>query len=117
MDPLKKYSAISFLPLVILCISLSLILGSQLAKEIQNIFVEDTASQAKSILEPNLLLTDFRQPLTSDRFEQIDALVHQTILTHEHNLRVNIWNPEGVIIYSNKSELVNQSFPMTEEFK
>ena len=117
MDPLKRYSVISFVLLVILCIALSFILGSQVAKEIQNIFVEETASQAKSILEPNLLSTDFTQPLTSTRFEQIDTLLHQTILTHEHNLRVNIWNLDGLIIYSNESELVNQSFPITQEFK
>jgi len=117
MSPLKRFSLISFVILVILCISLSLIVGNQLEKAIQFLFAEDTADQAKTILEPNLFLTDFTKPLTAQRFAQIDDLIHGTILTHEHNLRVNIWSPQGIIVYSNESHLVNQSFPFTEELE
>lgn len=58
-----------------------------------------------------LLEEDFAQPATGKSLERFENFANN--LQVPGLFRVKIWNPEGVIVYSDKKELIGKEFPPT----
>src|SRR5207302_5770306 len=77
---------------------------------------ENAAEQVTAVLGPYLTASDMSGQLSTARFAQTDALVRQNIL-HQHIVRVKIWSPSGMLIYSDQSDLVGLHFPPSDELE
>jgi len=67
--------------------------------------VEHTAYLADSILPHQLRPFDFRLPATGDRLVALDHIAKQELLS-PGILRVKLYNPNGLVVYSSDHELI-----------
>lgn len=118
---LTKFSIIAFLITAAIAIALAWGIQWRMEQSALRQEAENAAVQVSALLNPNLKASDFTDPLSPDRFAQIDALIRENILhghiSQEHIVRIKIWNREGVLIYSDEKDLVGLRFPENEEFK
>jgi PAS domain S-box-containing protein len=118
---LTKFSIIAFLITAAIAIALAWGIQWRMEQSALREEAENAAVQVSALLNPNLKASDFTDPLSSDRFAQIDALIRENILQersiHGHIVRIKIWNREGVLIYSDEKDLLGLRFPENEEFK
>jgi signal transduction histidine kinase len=61
---------------------------------------------ADAVLAPFLRPTDLESPLTGARFEEIDLFVRDHVLSDGQVVRIKVWRPDGMIVYSDDRELV-----------
>lgn len=112
---LTRFSLLSFL--IIAVIALFIAWGLQRYLE-QNIMRQEAASaadQVAGLLNHNLLSADMTGlKLEPARYEEIDNLVRQH-LSHDHVVRINVWNASGQVIYSDAGETIGRIYPVTEE--
>jgi signal transduction histidine kinase len=97
-----------------------LFLGWILQRQIEQIALrqeaESAADQVSLVLRTRLLPSDFTPPLDPERLGELDRLF-QELLFQRHIVRVKLWNPEGVLVYSDEKELIGHQFPMTHELQ
>jgi len=80
--------------------------------------VDSAADQVETVLASQLLPSDFVEPLSPERYRQVDELIRRDIV-HEHVVRVKLWNREGKLIYSDADdpEMIGQTPPMSHELE
>jgi putative nucleotidyltransferase with HDIG domain len=113
---LAQFSIVSFVLIAGIGAALAWVVQDQLE---QNALRQEAASAADQValtLAPALRAEDLRGPLAPARFAQIDALVRETLL-HDHIVRVKIWNPDGMLLYSDETALLNQRFALDTELQ
>lgn len=66
---------------------------------------------ADAVLGPALRADDLDQPLSGSRLEALDAIVRERILNDGRDIRVKIWDPEGIVLYSDYRPIIGRSFP------
>ncbi|MFA5802115.1 MAG: HD domain-containing phosphohydrolase [Thermoleophilia bacterium] len=115
---LAKYSILSLI--ITAGVSLFVAWGLQRNQEARIIDIEadSAADQVETVLASNLLASDFTEPLSAERYQQIDDLIRRDIV-HEHVVRVKLWNPDGKLIYSDAGggEMVGETPEMSHELK
>ena len=118
---LTKFSIIAFLITAAIAIALAWGIQWRMEQSALRQEAENTAVQVSTLLNPNLKASDFTDPLSPDRFTQIDALIRENILQEHsiygHIVRIKIWNRDGQVIYSDEKSLVGRRFPENEELK
>jgi HD-GYP domain-containing protein (c-di-GMP phosphodiesterase class II) len=114
MSLLSRFTVVSFcvtfLIVAVLAWGLEYNLESDLLREV----AENTAGQASNILDKNLTAADLSDSLSGDRYEQVDALIHSTLLS-SNIVRIKIWNRNGLLVYSDESSIVGKTFPPSDE--
>src|SRR4030067_3803588 len=113
---LAKFSLISFFILAAIAIALALGIQRHLEKMALQQEAENAAEQVATLLNPNLRLANMEGSLDPVRYEQVDALIRQNILS-KHIVRIKIWNRDGIVVYSDKKDLVGHRFPVEEELR
>lgn len=76
------------------------------------------ASQLTDLLATTVIMPALEDSLLDgDQGSQqrFDALVRQRILSDPTFLRVKIWSPEGVVLYSDEPDLIGQQFTLGED--
>lgn len=76
------------------------------------------ASQLTDLLATTVIMPALEDSLLDgDRAAQqrFDAVVRQRVLADNAFLRVKIWSPEGVVLYSDEPELIGQQFSLGED--
>ncbi len=113
---LAKFSLVSFILIGALAIGLGWGLQYQLEQAGLRSAAETAADQVLSIIRPRLTSADLRGPLTGERFTEVDTLV-RTVILGENIVRVKMWSPTGVLLYSDENDLVGQQFPVSHEIE
>lgn len=94
------------------------ILGWALARELERSALDREArSQADAVtrvLDPFLQTSDFAEALSGQRLADLDRIVRERIL-QAHAVRVKLWGPSGLIVYSTDPELMGQEFAVEHE--
>jgi putative nucleotidyltransferase with HDIG domain len=113
---LAKFSLAAFI--ITAAIAVLLAWGTQRRLEHNALLqaAENAGDQVSTVLNPNLTTADLVAPLSSARFEEIDALIRQNIL-RKNIVRVKIWNRRGLLLYSDQKNLVGRTFPLSEELQ
>src|SRR5262249_5610776 len=50
------------------------------------------------------------------RLDEIDALIHNTLLT-ANIVRIKIWSPDGLLVYSDDKTIIGKTFPIDLELQ
>ena len=111
---LARFTLVSFLVTALIATVLTWRLESSLEQDALSAVAENTAEQAKNILNDNLTATDLKASLQGERYDEIDALIHNTLLS-SNIVRIKIWNRNGLLIYSDDSSIMGKTFPITQE--
>ena len=111
---LARFTLVSFLVTALIATVLTWRLESSLEQDALSAVAENTAEQAKNILNDNLTVTDLKVSLQGERYDEIDALIHNTLLS-SNIVRIKIWNRNGLLIYSDDSSIMGKTFPITQE--
>jgi signal transduction histidine kinase len=69
---------------------------------------------AAGVVAPMLVPGDLRTPIRGERYRELDAALHGFAMDHAGVLRVKIWSPEGVVVFSNDPDQVGLA-PEPEE--
>ena len=99
---------------VIIAVALALGLEYQLEQNALQQEAADAADQVILIVGPNLTPADLTGPLDPARYAQIDSRIREDVL-QAHVVRIKIWNPAGLLIYSDDKSLAGQTYPLTDE--
>ena len=113
---LAKFSLISFFLMAVIASVLAWGVQRHLEKKTLQQEAENAGDHVAAILNQNLRLADLSAPLDPNRYDQIDKLIRQNILG-QRIVRVKIWNLDGVVVYSDKKDLVGRRFPVEGELR
>src|SRR5436190_21563926 len=109
---LTSFSLLGGILTVVIAVVFALALQRQLEQNALRQEAESAADQVSLILSPNLSAAELAGPLSAARYAEIDALIRRDVL-HEHIVRVKIWNPTGLLLYSDDQALIGQNFPIS----
>ena len=73
------------------------------------------ASQLTDLLARTVIMPALEDPLLDGdpgAIQRLDAVVRQRVVTGEMFVRVKIWSPQGVVLYSDEPALIGQQFTL-----
>ncbi|HSB73069.1 MAG TPA: sensor histidine kinase [Candidatus Methylomirabilis sp.] len=107
---LRQFATLSLLIIGLITIGLSLVVSHYLRKDLLEREWRFTADFIRTEALYHLRPEDFVAPLTSHAQERFQTLYQQTVLMPEI-LRVKIYDPAMMVVWSNESRLIGQRFP------
>src|SRR6185503_11970417 len=113
---LSRFTLISFCVASLIVAAVAWGLERNLKAEILQEVAEDTAEQASNILDENLTAADLKDSLPPERYNEVDALIQNTLL-NSNIVRIKIWNRNGFLIYADDQSLAGQSFALSPELE
>jgi HD-GYP domain-containing protein (c-di-GMP phosphodiesterase class II) len=116
MSLLARFSLISFLVTLLIALGLAWRLESGLERDALSAVAQNTADQATHILNKNLTAADLEAPLQGKRYDEIDALIHNTLINADI-VRIKIWNRDGLLVYSDDKNIIGEVFPIDVELQ
>jgi len=116
MSLLARFTLISFLVTLLIAAGLAWRLESNLERDALSAVAQNTADQATNILNKNLTAADLKTAFHGERYDEIDALIHNTLLSADV-VRFKIWNLDGLLVYSDDKNIMGQTFPIDEELR
>ena len=111
---LASFSILGGILTVVIAVVLALGLQNQLERNALQQEAATAADQALLDVGPNISATDLSAPLNPARFAEIDMLIHRDVMD-AHVVRVKIWNPAGLLTYSDDPSEAGKSYPLTDE--
>ena len=111
MSLLARFTLASFLITLAIAMGLAWRLESALERDALSAVAQNTADQATHILNKNLTAADLAAPLRGKRYDEIDALIHNTLLSADI-VRIKIWNRDGLLVYADDKNIVGKAFPI-----
>ena len=113
MSLLARFTLISFCITLLIASGLAWMLEVALEQDALSAVAENTAHQATNILNRNLTPADLAGALRGPRYDEIDALIHTTLLSSDI-VRIKIWNRDGLLVYADDPALMGQTFSLDE---
>src|ERR1051325_871784 len=111
MSLLARFTLVSFFVTLGIAIALAWRLELTLEHDALSAVAENTAHQATNILSKNLSIADLKGALPAKRYGEIDALIHNTLLSPDI-VRIKIWNRAGLLVYSDEKNIMGRIFPI-----
>jgi HD-GYP domain-containing protein (c-di-GMP phosphodiesterase class II) len=111
MSLLARFTLISLLVTLLIASGLAWRLESVLKRDALSAVAQNTADQATDILNKNLTAADLKTAFQGERYDEIDALLHNTLL-NANVVRIKIWNLDGVLVYSDDKNIIGKTFPI-----
>lgn len=106
---LARFSFIGVTITLVMAAALGYVMQAQLTRDA----VTDTASLAATQVvagaSPHLTPEDLAGPVSGTRIAELDRLIMGDTPNSGSITRVKIWNPQGVVVYSNEKQLIGQS--------
>ncbi|HEY3263736.1 MAG TPA: hypothetical protein VGK12_01120 [Actinomycetota bacterium] len=72
--------------------------------------VAETGRLAGSVIEPALTREDVQSPITGARYDELRTLIQDRVLRPSIT-SLEIWNPDGTIVFADRSSLVGERVP------
>src|SRR5690349_6576462 len=116
MSLLARFTLVSFLVTLLIAAGLAWRLELVLERDALSAVVQNTADQAANILNENLTATDLQAALPTHRYQEVDTLIHDTLLSSDI-VRIKIWNRDGLLIYSDDQNIIGQTFPIEDDLQ
>jgi HD-GYP domain-containing protein (c-di-GMP phosphodiesterase class II) len=116
MSLLTRFTLVSLFITLLIAGGLAWRLEVALERDTLSAVAEDTAHQAANTLNRNLTAADLETALSGERYEQVDTLVHSTLLSADI-VRIKIWNRDGLLVYSDDRNIVGEVFPIEEDLQ
>ena len=116
MSLLARFTLISFLVILLIAMGLAWRLESVLERDALTAVAQAAADQATGILDKNLTAADLQARLPEERYQEVDALIRNTLLT-ANIVRIKIWNLDGLLVYSDDRTIMGKFFPIDEELQ
>ena len=116
MSLLARFTLISFLVILLIALGLAWRLESVLERDALTAVAQAAADQATGILDKNLTAADLQARLPEERYQEVDALIRNTLLT-ANIVRIKIWNLDGLLVYSDDRTIMGKFFPIDEELQ
>jgi HD-GYP domain-containing protein (c-di-GMP phosphodiesterase class II) len=113
---LAKFSLVSLALVTALGVLLAWGIQRQLEQNALSQEAESAVDRAVSVIEPNITSADLDGSISPERYAQIDTLIRQSLLS-KHLVRVKIWDPTGLILYSEDKALVGRQFPPEDDLE
>jgi len=113
---LFRFTLVSFFVTLLIAAGLAWRLESTLESDALSEVANNAAGQATNILDENLTAADLQDALRGERYTEIDALIHNTLLS-SNIVRVKIWNRAGLLVYADDRSIMGKTFPLTEELE
>jgi HD-GYP domain-containing protein (c-di-GMP phosphodiesterase class II) len=111
MSLLVRFTLASFLITLAIAMGLASRLELSLERDALSAVAQNTADQATNILNKNLTAADLEAPFQGKRHDEIDALIHNTLINADI-VRVKIWNRGGLLVYSDDKNIIGKVFPI-----
>jgi len=116
MSLLARFTLISFLVTLLIAAGLAWRLEFVLERDALSAVAQNTADQATNILNKSLTVADLTTAFKGERYEEIDALIHNTLLS-ANVVRIKIWNLDGLLVYSDDKNIMGKTFPLDVELQ
>ena len=116
MSLLARFTLISFLLTLLIALGLAWRLESALEGDALSAVAQNAADQATNILSRNMTAADLQAPLSEARYQEVDALIHNSLLT-TNIVRIKIWNTDGLLVYADDKNIMGKTFPLDEELQ
>src|SRR5215216_5166651 len=113
---LTRFTLVSFFITLLIAAGLAWRLEVALEADALSAVAENTAHQATNILNKNLTTADLQAALDEQRYDEIDTLIHNTLLSADI-VRIKIWNREGLLVYSDDKDIMGKVFPLEEDLE
>jgi HD-GYP domain-containing protein (c-di-GMP phosphodiesterase class II) len=111
---LARFTLVSFFITLLIASGLAWRLELALEQDALAAVAENTADQARNILSKNLTTADLQAALGEQRYEEIDTLIHDTLLSADI-VRIKIWNRDGLLVYSDDKAIMGKTFEIEED--
>jgi len=116
MSLLSRFTLVSFFVTLVIAAGLAWRLESTLKSDALQEVANNTAGQAVNVLDENLTAADLQAVMRGERYAEIDALIHNTLLS-SNVVRIKIWNPAGLLVYADDPSIVGKVFPLSHELE
>jgi len=113
---LFRFSLISLLVISLIAAGLAWRLESTLQSDVLLEVAENTAAQSNTVLHNNLTTDDLRHAIRGDRYNEIDTLIHNTLLS-TNIVRIKIWNRNGLLVYADDRSILGTTFAMSDKLE
>src|SRR5215216_3569289 len=113
---LTRFTLVSFFITLLIAAGLAWRLELALERDALSAVAENTANQATNILNKNLTAADLEAALGGERYDEIDTLIHNTLLSADI-VRIKIWNRDGLLVYSDDKNIMGRVFPVEEDMQ
>jgi HD-GYP domain-containing protein (c-di-GMP phosphodiesterase class II) len=112
---LGQVGLFSFLVITAVAVSLAYLVQEQLTKVVLDQEAKNAVDQVEFVIAPNLTAADY-SGILPERLVTLRSLVNSRILGI-NTVHVKIWNKDGVLVYSDESDLVGKQFPLSDELQ
>jgi putative nucleotidyltransferase with HDIG domain len=116
MSLLARFTLVSLLVTLLIASGLAWRLEFVLERDALSAVAQSTADQATNILNKSLRAADLKTVFHGQRYEEIDALIHNTLLS-PNIVRIKIWNLDGVLVYSDDKNIMGQTFSIEADLQ
>ncbi len=111
---LARFTVASFFITLLIALGFAWRLEQALEHDAFSAVAENTAHQAANILNRSLTAADLETALSRDRYDDVDALIHTTLLSADI-VRIKIWNRDGLLVYADDPNLMGRVFELEED--
>jgi len=111
----SQFAALSGVAILILGIALGTFLNFLIQDHAQANAIQSTQVIADLGIQPLLSQSDLQSGLSADRIQALDSAVTSSKLLGTELARINIWNQQHRIVYSNNHALIWKQFPPSDE--
>jgi len=105
----KRFAVLSLITLVLLG---SLILAGNIwytKKQLLSAATRYSEAWANSVIKHQFRESDFSEGISTERYYKINKFFMENVL-NEEIIRVNVWNQEGQVVFSNEKNIVHKRF-------
>jgi HD-GYP domain-containing protein (c-di-GMP phosphodiesterase class II) len=113
---LARFTLISLFATLLIAGGLAWRLELVLERDALKAVAQNTADQATNILSENLTAADLVTALPEGRYQEVDALIHKTLLS-ANVVRIKIWNRGGLLVYSDDRDIMGRTFPVEADLQ
>jgi diguanylate cyclase (GGDEF)-like protein len=110
-----QFALLSGIAILILGIALGAYLNILIRDHAESNAVQSARVLAGIGIQPLISQSDLQTGLTPDRVAALDSAVNSSKLLGTELARINIWNPEHRVVYSNDHSLIWKVFPTSDE--
>ena len=108
-----EFSAISFVVLAAIALSLPYVLSSKVREDAIKDLVDEAIGSSSGRLLRALTPSDFKEPMIGERYDAFHEFVRRSVVS-QRTARVKLWSPDGTVIYSDDPQRVGERFPAKE---